>query len=123
MSFVIFLQRFDDDTSAVSSAVRTVLAPFINALEGAFARITTEDGEADVYGIGTDHLMINHASGKHIWQILIDVARAAHMVIIPIGCPTCVVDPAMIDSLPDELRQDVVRVTSGHELLTMILTS
>jgi hypothetical protein len=123
VSFDIFLQCFDDDTSAVSDAVRTVLAPFITPPEGTFAVINTNDGEADVYGISTDHLMINHAAGEHIWQVMVEIARAANMAIMPIGCPTCVVDKAMISSLPAELRQEAVVVSSGKELLTIILTS
>jgi hypothetical protein len=85
--------------------------------------ITTEDGEADVYGLGTDHLMINHASGTHIWQIMIDVARAADLAILPVGGPTCVVDTAMFASLPEELREDAVLVGSGKELLEVILNT
>jgi hypothetical protein len=87
VSFDIFLQRFDEDAPDDRNAVLTVLAPFITGPGEECARMTTEDGEADVYGIGTDSLMINHASGQHIWQIMINVARAANMVIMPIGCP------------------------------------
>ena len=46
----------------------------------------TADGEADIYGLGDydQGLMINHASGRQIWQLIVDVEFAE-----PLAMPSC----------------------------------
>jgi hypothetical protein len=83
----------------------------------------TSDGDAEVYGVGTDGLMFTHASGRRVWDVIFDVARAGNWAIVPVGCPTCVPTSSMIAELPDELRADAVVVNSGAELLDVVLRS
>jgi hypothetical protein len=73
-----------------------------------------------VDGLGGASLMINHASGELIWQVMVDVARAAGFVIMPVGCPVCVAREEMIEDLPGELQDGAVVVRSGVELLKAV---
>ena len=121
MSFDIFLQGFVDGEGAPGDRAVAIamLTPFLaGPVSDGFGRIVTADGEADVYGLGESDqgLMINHASGRRIWQLIVDVAVAAGYVVLPVGCPVCVVDEVMIGHLPEELRPDVVLVRDGGEL-------
>ena len=121
MSFDIFLQGFvggggaPGDRAAAIAIVTPLLA---DPVSDGFGRIVTADGEADIYGLGDNDqgLMINHANGRQIWQLIVDVARAAGYAVLPVGCPVCVVDEVMIAHLPDELRQDAVLVHDGGDL-------
>ena len=72
------------------------------------------DGDADVYGIGSDHLMINHVSGNHIWQIIYDVAAAAGYAILPVGRAACVPRDNMVADLPVELRAAMIAFKLGE---------
>lgn len=83
-----------------------------------FGRIVTADGEGDIYGLDDNDqgLVINHATGRQIWQLIVDVARAAGYAVLPVGCPVCVVDEVMIGHLPDQLRQNAVLVRDGGDL-------
>jgi len=78
----------------------------------------TADGEGDIYGLDDNDqgLVINHATGRQIWQLIVDVARAAGYAVLPVGCPVCVVDEVMIGHLPDQLRQNAVLVRDGGDL-------
>jgi len=121
MSFDIFLQGFVDGEGAAgdrAAAIAVVTPLLAGPVSDGFGRIVTADGEADIHGLGEDNqgLMINHVSGRRIWQRIVDVAIAAGYVVLPIGCPVCVVDEVMIGHLPDELRPDVVLVRDGGEL-------
>ena len=62
--------------------------------------------------------MINHASGRVIWDVLVHVADVTGMTILPIGCPTCVTRPELLEHLPEELKADARVVTSGEQLVT-----
>jgi hypothetical protein len=53
------------------------------------AHVSTPDGDAEVYRLGGDGLMITHASGEFIWQVMVDVAVAGGYVIMPVGCAPC----------------------------------
>ena len=119
MSFDIFLQSFAGGQAALGDpgAALRVLEPYLaGPADGGYAKARTADGAADVYGLGSDCLMINHASGTLIWQVMVDVARAAGYVILPVGVPACVVREEMIGDLPGELRDGAVVVRSGAEL-------
>jgi len=89
----------------------------------AFTRVITDDGDAEVYGVGTDGLMFIHATGRQVWRVMYEVARAVDWAIIPGGCPTCVPTPNMVAHLPDELRADALVVSSGDEVLAAVLRS
>ena len=123
MSFDIFLQRFVDG-EAVDADVDSMLAilgPLITDRTASWARIVTADGGADVYGIDNpaSGLMINHASGRAVWDVLFELARTAGMAIMPVGCPTSVTDPGLIDALPAASLPAGV-VTSGADILATL---
>jgi hypothetical protein len=123
MSFDIFLQGFagGEATPGRPDAAVRVLAPyFTEAPDDGFVCVQLADGQADVYGVGRSSLMVNHAAGGQIWGLIVTVATAAGWVIMPVGCPVCVVADEQAADLPDELRTDVVVVRSGTELLQVI---
>ena len=123
MSYDIFLQRFKAGESVDGGAeeAQAILAAYIvGAPDGGYARLRLSDGEADVYGLGEDSLMVNETSGEQIWQVIVDVARASGQVILPLGGRTCVLDESMLAELPDFLRIGVMVVTSGPELLAAL---
>jgi hypothetical protein len=64
--------------------------------------------------------MFNHASGQVIWQVMVNVAKAADWIIMPVGCPVCVMREDMISHLPAELRDNAVVVRSGTEVLDVM---
>jgi hypothetical protein len=124
VSFDIFLQRFDD-AATDGSAVMSVLRPLIvdEDDEHRFRRIVTGDGDAEVYGDPASDLMFTHASGVEVWDVIVDVARAAGWVVMPVGCGTCVVDEAQRAGLPEFVPEPVVTVRSGAELIAAIKAS
>jgi hypothetical protein len=123
MSFDVFLQGFagGEAQPGRSDVVTQVLAPyFAEAPRDGYVRLQLADGEADVYGVGRSSLMVNHASGEQIWDLIVTVAAAAGWVIMPVGCPVCVVAHEQAADLPDDLRADVTVVRTGTELLQVI---
>lgn len=54
---------------------------------------------------------------------MVDVAKAAGWVIMPVGCPVCVMREDMIGELPAELQDDAVVIRSGAELLDVVARS
>lgn len=123
MSCDVFLQGFagGDAQPGRPEVATRVLAPyFAEAPRDGYVRLQLADGEADVFGVGRSSLMVNHASGEQIWDLIITVATAAGWVIMPVGCPVCVVMPEQVADLPDELRADVAVVRTGTELCQVI---
>ncbi len=120
VSFDVILQNFRDGEAAAGDGaeVSLILAPLIVDSDGNWARVSTEDGEAEVYGLDdpASGLMINHASGKAIWHVVFEVASRARFAVLPIGCPTCVPTAAMVHHLPRELADDALVIASGDEL-------
>ena len=118
MSFEIFLQDFSDTPADRSRTVgQHLLAPLLDT-HG--ASVVTPDGSADVYGVDEvplHSLMFNQIDGDLAWDVIFDVAVAGDWVVLPIGCPVCIIDDAQADSIPDELRElGHVLVHSGSEL-------
>ncbi len=126
MSFDVFLQAFQGghDADGDPSAVLRVLSPYFEQPpdDNAFVRLVTTDGDADVYGIGRPSaaMMWNHVAGTHAWNLMYEVAREAGLVIMPVGCPTCVCRPEQVEDLPVELRDPVRVVKSGADVLRAI---
>jgi hypothetical protein len=123
VSFDIFLQRFVNGKAvdADGDSMLAILEPLITARSGGWARIITADGHADVYGIDdpASGLVINHASGRAVWDVVFELARAAGMAVMPVGCRTSVTDPGLIDALPaGSPRAEVV--TSGADILATV---
>ena len=105
VSFDIFLQRFrhGEPAAADSSAVLDTLKPYAAHDD---KMLVTADGDAAIYGLddpGAGHLMINHAGGRVIWDVIYELALAAGFVIMPVGCGTLVPGAKLIPHLPPEL--------------------
>jgi hypothetical protein len=126
VSFDVFFQGFlhGDATRGVGELLRQVLQPFITREEPdrRFAHVEFGDGTADVYFDG-DGMLVNHVSGDRPWDLLVEGARAAGCVILPVGCPTCITDDVQRAHLPEGLSDEVVLVMSGGDLLRVIRAS
>jgi hypothetical protein len=123
VSFDIYLVPFaaGEPAEADTSAVLHVLAPFVTGVpDDGFVKFSTADGGADLYGLGSDSLMVNHASGESIWQVLVDVAEAVGYTIMPVGSPVCIVHENMRAELPEEFRVEAVVVTSGKDVRDVV---
>jgi hypothetical protein len=124
VAFDIFLQRFEGGDAADANAadLAAVLDPLVEARGPGWARIQTSDGAADVYG--TDNLatgvMVNHASGRAVWDVLFELARAGRLAVMPVGCPTCVIEAEQRADLPPELQPEAVEISSGDELFRIV---
>ena len=124
MSFDVYFQRFvhGDADPGGGEQMHHVLQPFIvrEEPEHHFALVKVGDGTADVYLDGDD-MMANRISGERPWDLLVvEGARAAGWVILPVGCPTCITDEAQREHLPEGLDEDVALVATGEELLRVI---
>jgi hypothetical protein len=64
--------------------------------------------------------MVNHVSGRQVWDALVAVVRAADLAIMPVGYAVAVPSETMLSDLPEELRRDAVVVASGDDLLREI---
>jgi hypothetical protein len=120
VSFDVFLQRFGDSPGDPGAGLRLLGPLLVSPPSDGHGLVRTADGEADVYGLGTDSLMFTHASGRQVWQVMVDVAHAAGHAIMPVGCPTCVTRVERLVDLPDELRTSVVVIQSGDDLLAAV---
>ena len=85
-----------------------------------YAQVVTGDGGMDVFGLSTPAIMVNHAAGEDVWDLLVDVAWAASWAVLPVGCPARVTDVSLLAQLPEELQVDARVVTCGQDLLDVI---
>ena len=120
MAFDIFLQAFRDG-GAVEADVEVILSvvdPCIRRRDESCVHVETSDGGADVYGLETSvqSLLINHASGRAIWDLIYELAQSAGMAVMPVGCATCVTDEDVLVGLPHELAMSAIIVSSADEL-------
>jgi hypothetical protein len=124
LSFDIFIQRFaqGDVANFDPTLVLETLREFVDNEPTKEAQtITTADGSADIYGLGSPRgLMINHAAGEAIWDAIVAIARAGDLTIMPVGCPVCVTRPELLDDLPGVLSNETRVVSNGSELLRAI---
>lgn len=104
--------------------MRHVIAPCVVRAEPTtnFFLVEYGDGSADLY-LNDDDMMANHISGERPWDLLVEGARAAGWVIMPVGCPTCLTDGSQRVHLPEGLDEDAVLVASGQDLLEVIRSS
>jgi hypothetical protein len=51
---------------------------------------------------------------------MVQVARATGYVIMPVGCPVCVLDEDAVADLPLELRDTALVVSSGADVLQAV---
>ncbi|MEV0285586.1 hypothetical protein AB0H36_15855 [Kribbella sp. NPDC050820] len=124
MSFDVFFQRFRDGDAEPGGGdrVRQMLKPFVVRAEDPehpFMLVEYGDGSAVVY-LNADGMMANHITGRDPWDLLVEGARAAGWVIMPVGCPTCLTDEVQRIHLPEGLSEDVAMVATGEEVLRVI---
>ena len=124
MSFDVFFRRFRDGDAEPGGCdqMRQILDPFVvreEEHEHSFLRVEYGDGSAVVY-LNSDAMMANHISGWDPWDLLVEGARAAGWVIMPVGCPTCLTDQAQRIHLPEDLNEGVALVANGQDLLRVI---
>ena len=124
VAFDLFLQAFREGDAAEADVeeILSVVGPCIRRRDEWCVHIETSDGGADVYGLDTtvQSLMINHASGRDVWNLVYELAQSAGLAVMPVGCPTCVTDKDALEQLPPELASSAVVVSSGEELLLVI---
>jgi len=123
VSFDIFFQRFGG-ADVPDGVAMAVLEPLVVHRSDGWVRIATGDGEADVYiSLPDDSAMMNHASGRVVWDVMYELAVAGRFVVIPGGCGTCVLDEDMRSDLPEGVPEPVITVTSGRDILDLVLQS
>ncbi len=123
MSFDIVLQAFErgDAHVADATALRRALAPYlIQVLDG--WNLRAGSATAEIYGVEklASGFMATHIDGVELYDVLVTVAQTCDLVILPVGCSVAVVRAEQLDHLPDDLREDVVLVTSGADLRALI---
>lgn len=88
-----------------------------------FCRLRTPDGgEADIHiGEGPfSGFVMNHFSAGDVLDLVVEFARRADAVIMPIGCPTLLARPEQFAHLPIELQADARVVTIGADVAKAI---
>ena len=127
MSFDIFFLRFAQGNPSAGDdrALEEFVAPLIEERDEAWARIRTIDGKADLYGMDSlgASLMINHASGRAIWDVMFELAQVGGFAVIPVGCGTCITPSINPTDLPSEVPRPISVVASGAELLAVVESS
>jgi hypothetical protein len=121
VSFDIFLQNFVESSTDRSGLVRAILGPILSTSGIEF---TTADGSAVVYGLENeviDGLMFNNVDGETAWDVIYAVAVAGEWVVMPVGCPVCVISDDQFVTQPEVLDDPApIRVSSGAEILAAI---
>jgi hypothetical protein len=129
VSFDIFVRGFDggDVADRDGLPVRRMLleaSGFRVAPDGSLS-LAGAGGTAEVYSLPVvgrpfAGLMFTHVSGT-AFDLIVAVARAADMVILPVGCPACVVFEHQRSHLPEDIAgQGVELVETGDELVSVI---
>jgi len=96
-----------------------VLAPHISEEDGRFIRVRVGDGQADIY-LHDGGMMANHIEGRDPWDLLVQGARAANWIIIPVGCAMCLAQQGQMEELPEALDEDVAVTETGADLRAVI---
>ena len=124
MSFDIFLERFSASPlgDAEDRTVRSIVDPLIASRGDGWVHIVTDGAAADVYGYGDaiQALMINHAAGDEVWDVIYRIADAGGFAVMPAGCGTLLTPRFDRHSLPDGAPEPVLEVQSGPEILAAI---
>jgi hypothetical protein len=100
--------------------VHQVLDPYLEGPEE-HARLVLPDGEAELFSRDVERgFLISGATGEQVWDLVVEAARAAHLLIVPPGLGTCVADEEMLGHLPANLPEPVQVVRSGADLRHVI---
>lgn len=104
--------------------MRSVLAAHIarEEPENSFAQVVFGDGSADFY-LSDDGMLANHIAGELLWDLLVEGAKAAGWVIMPVGCPVLITDESERTHVPGGLGKDAVGVLDGRDILRVISES
>jgi hypothetical protein len=126
MEIDAYFQGFEDGGEAHGGGrrMREVLAPHVvgEEPEHGYLRVGVGDAGADVY-LDDDHMLVNHAHGDRVWDLLLTGARSADWVALAPERPVCLVDEGQRAHLPPDYdTTTVVVVTSGAELAAALLT-
>lgn len=124
MSYDVFFQGFiaGESSERGGDEMLRVLRPHLIERRGTFLRVRVGDAEADVY-LSDDGMMTNHVSGVDAWDLLVQGAKAANWVILPLDAPVCLTGPGQREELPEDLGELIVEVDSGADLLAVIKAS
>jgi hypothetical protein len=127
VSFDIVVQGFRDGDARDTDgdALRAALAPYLTGSSPNSWNLRAEDSTAEIYGVDdlATGFMVTHVSGEKLWDVLVDIAAAFDLVILPAGVGTAMTRPEQHAHLPPELRADAFLVGSGAELLARIRAS
>jgi hypothetical protein len=97
--------------------MRDALQPFVvrEEPEHSFLPIECGTGSAHV-NLDENDMMANHIAGDEPREILVQGARAAGWVILPVGCSACITAEDQGAYLPDGLNENVALVETGLDL-------
>lgn len=65
-------------------------------------------------------MMANHIAGEQPWDLLVEGARAAGWVVMPVGCPVLITCESDRAHLPDSLGVEAVLVLTGQDARRVI---
>jgi hypothetical protein len=117
---VIDLDGAVHEPPADPDVVHHLLDPYLEGPDE-HARLVLPDGQAELFSRDVRRgFLISGATGEQVWDLVVEAARAAHLLIFPPGHGTCVADEAMLDHLPPYLPEPVQVVRSGADLRHVI---
>jgi hypothetical protein len=125
MSFDIYVQGFAGGDAAPLDAESLGELIHAHAVRNGdeIVRLSFDDGEAEFYcarGLGSG-FMVNHASGRLVWDFLAEIIVRCGATVLPIGAPPMVGSVVAIRELPEVLAENAVVVTTGAEMLAVFL--
>jgi hypothetical protein len=103
VSFDVFFQGFiaGESSGAGQEEMMGVLAPH-------------------VIDLSDDGMVTNHVTGTDPWTLLVEGAKAANWVILPLDLPVCFTLPGQLEELPEDLDGPFVYIETGAELVELI---
>lgn len=123
MSFDIFVQAFEhgEARKVDARALRRALAPYLIQVENGW-NLRAGRATAEIYGVEKlgSGFTVTHVDGVDLYDVLVEIAAAFDLVIMPVGVPTAITRREQLNHLPDVLRDDALLVSSGGELLKLI---
>lgn len=126
MSFDIFVQGFlhGDARDVDVKLARVALTPYLVKNTHGW-NLRAAGSTAEIYGVENlaKGFMVTHVDGAEIYDLLVEVVKACDLVMLPVGCPAVLARAEQRDHLPEEFRDTAVVVTSGAELVALIVSS